>query len=129
MRGWVLHMLGTTEIRLGQLDSALEHITGAILSMRAAGETTGMVLILDDFADYAGATGDLPRSLRLFGAGRALEDATGTGLAAATEVVMRRERYREALKAEDADRLVAEGRAMSLDEAVEYALQTVPQAT
>ena len=27
MRGWVLHMLGSTEIRLGQLDPALEHIT------------------------------------------------------------------------------------------------------
>ena len=59
--------------------------------MRAAGETTGLVLVLDDFADYAAATGDIPRSLRLFGAGRALEDATGTGLAAATEAVMRRD--------------------------------------
>ena len=128
MRGWVLHMLGSTEIRLGQLDPALEHITGAMLSMRAAGETTGMVLILDDFADLAAASGDLARSLRLVGAGRALEDATDTRLAAATELVMRRERYREAMGLEDADRLMAEGRAMSLDEAVEYALQAVPQA-
>jgi tetratricopeptide (TPR) repeat protein len=128
MQGWVLHMLGTTEIRLGQLDSALGHIRGALVNMRAAGETTGLVLVLDDFADYAAATGDIPRSLRLIGAGRALEDATGTGLAVATETVMRRERYREALRAEDADRLVAEGRALSLDEAVEYALQAVPQA-
>ena len=97
MQGWVLHMLGTTEIRLGQLDSALGHIRGALVNMRAAGETTGLVLVLDDFADYAAAIGDIPRSLRLIGAGRALEDATGTGLAAATEEVMRRERYREAL--------------------------------
>jgi len=129
MQGWVLHMLGSTEIRLGQLDSALRHIRGALVNMRAAGETTGMVLVLDDFADHAAATGDIPRSLRLIGAGRALEDATGTGLAAVTEDIMRRERYREALGAEDADRLVAEGRAMSLDEAVEYALQAVPQGT
>ncbi len=127
MRGWVLHMLGSTEIRLGQLDPALEHITGAMLSMRAAGETTGMVLILDDFADLAAASGDLARSLRLVGAGRALEDATDTRLAAATELVMRRERYREAMGLVDADRLMGEGRAMSLDEAVEYALQAGPQ--
>ena len=53
MQGWVLHMLGTTEIRLGQLDSALGHIRGALVNMRAAGETTGLVLVLDDFADYA----------------------------------------------------------------------------
>jgi len=127
MHGWVLHMLGTTEIRLGLLDPALEHIRGALVNMQAAGETTGLVLVLDDFADYAAATGDLERSLRLIGAGRALEDATGTGLAAATELVMRRERYRETLRAEDADRLLAEGRAMSLDEAVRYALQAVPR--
>jgi predicted ATPase/class 3 adenylate cyclase len=129
MQGWVLHQLGTTEIRLGQLDSALGHIRGALVNMRAAGETTGLVLVLDDFADHAAASGDLPRALRLIGAGRALEDATGTGLAAATEEVMRRERYREALGTADADRLVAEGRAMSLDEAVEYALQAVPTGT
>jgi len=129
MQGWVLHQLGTTEIRLGQLESALGHIRGALVNMRAAGETTGLVLVLDDFADHAAATGDIPRALRLIGAGRALEDATGTGLAAATEEVMRRERYRAALSSDDADRLVAEGRAMSLDEAVEYALQAAPQGT
>jgi len=126
MQGWVLHMLGSTEIRLGQLEPALGHIREALTRMKAAGETTGLVLVLDDFADYAAATGDIPRSLRLIGAGRALEDATGTGLAAVTEEVMRRERYREALGSSDADRFVAEGRAMSLDEAVEYALLTVP---
>jgi tetratricopeptide (TPR) repeat protein len=122
MQAWVLHMLGSTEIRLGLLEDATTHITSALRTMKRAGETTGMVLVLDDFADLAAATGDLSRSLRLIGAARALEDATDTRLAAVTEDLMRRERYREALKAPEAERVQAEGRAMTLDEAVAYAL-------
>ncbi|MGZ3632542.1 MAG: ATP-binding protein [Candidatus Limnocylindrales bacterium] len=122
MQAWVLHMLGSTEIRLGLLEDATAHITSALRTMKRAGETTGMVLVLDDFADLAAATGDLSRSLRLIGAARALEDATDTRLAAVTEDLMRRERYREALKAPEAERVEAEGRAMTLDEAVAYAL-------
>jgi predicted ATPase/class 3 adenylate cyclase len=123
MQAWVLHMLGSTEIRMGLMEDATAHITSALTTMKRAGETTGMVLVLDDFADLAGATGDLPRSLRLIGAARALEDATDTRLAAVTEDLMRRERYREALESADADRFLAEGRAMNLEEAVAYALE------
>jgi predicted ATPase/class 3 adenylate cyclase len=123
MQGWVLHMLGSTEIRAGLLEDGKLHITGALRAMRHAGETTGMVLVLDDFADLAAAKGDLQRSLRLIGAARALEDATDTRLAAVTEDLMRRERYREALSLKDAQDLLAEGRTMSLDDAAAYALE------
>jgi len=124
MQAWVGHMLGSTEIRLGQLDEAEAHITNALRTMHQAGETTGLVLVLDDFADLAAARDDLPRALRLIGAARALQDATDTRLAEVTEDLMRRERYRVALERADAQRLVAEGRSMSLEAAVVYALGT-----
>jgi predicted ATPase/class 3 adenylate cyclase len=122
MMGWVLHMLGSTEVRLGKLGPAEEHIREDLLSMQAAGETTGIVMIIDDFADLAAARQLIPRALRLIGAARALEDATDARLAATTQELMRRERYRDVLAADEAERCLAEGRAMDMAQAVAYAL-------
>ncbi|MFI5261075.1 MAG: adenylate/guanylate cyclase domain-containing protein [Candidatus Limnocylindrales bacterium] len=122
MLGWVLHMLGSTEVRLGSLAPADEHIRGALVRMQQAGETTGIVMVLDDFADLAAARGNVQRALRLIGAARALEDVTDARLAATTQELMRRDRYRDVLAADDAERCLAEGRAMDLERAVAYAL-------
>ena len=122
MQGWALHMLGSTEVRLGLLDDAEEHLRGALERMQAAGETTGMLMIVSDFADLAAGRGQLPRALRLLGAGRELEEASGARLASLTDELMRRDEYGSALARPEAERFEAEGRRLSLDAAVAYAL-------
>ncbi len=123
MTAWALHMLGSTEVHTGHLASSWGHLREAIEMMRAAGETTGLVLALDDFSDLANAAGDLPRAARLAGAARSLEDATGTRLAGISARLMARsDRTMEALPPEQIAKFAAEGRALTLDEAVELAL-------
>ncbi len=122
---WILRMLGSAEIRLGRLDPAAQHISAAMRAMQDAGETTGIALVLDDFADYAAARGDLRRAVQLNGAARALEEQTATGLAGTTSTVMRYWDYRGTLSEEDAQRLLAEGRAMRLNDAIALAFATV----
>jgi hypothetical protein len=84
-----------------------------------------MTLVLDDFSSLAVAEGDLPRAARLRGAARILTATTGAGLAGFIEELYEegiRPTARAAMSAEEIERYGAEGAAMSLDEAVAYAL-------
>jgi hypothetical protein len=70
--------------------------------------------------------GDFPRAARLRGAARNLTRETGTGLAAFVEDTFEagvRPGVRAHLSEEDLARYGAEGAAMTLDEAVAYALE------
>lgn len=125
MAGWSLHMLGSAEVKLGRLGSAYGHLRDALLAMVADRETTGIVLSLDDFAELTSATGDVSRSLRLWGAARRLQEETGTGLAGfANQLMSRFELPTGGLSPAEVDALQAEGRALSTDEAVALALET-----
>jgi hypothetical protein len=71
------------------------------------------------------AEGDLPRAARLRGAARNLTATTGAGLAGFIEELYEegiRPTARAAMSTEEVERYGAEGAAMSLDEAVAYAL-------
>ncbi len=123
MTAWALHMLGSAEVHTGDLAASWMHLREAIGMMRAAGETTGLVLALDDFADLAAAAGDLARAARLEGAARSLEDATGTRLAGISARLMARSgRSAVALPPDEVARCTAEGRALTLDAAIDLAL-------
>src|SRR4029079_4837863 len=97
----------------------------AIAHFVAAGDAAGITLTLDDASAVAVAEGDLPRAARLRGAARNLTDETGAGLASYVEDSFdwrARPGVRTRMSAEDLARYGAEGAAMTLDEAVAYAL-------
>ena len=128
MEAWSLHMLGTSLLRQGELDQARTAIEEAIGHFVAAGDAAGITLTLDDASAVAVAEGDLPRAARLRGAARNLTDETGAGLASYVEDSFdwrARPGVRTRMSEEDLARYGAEGAAMTLDEAVAYALGSV----
>jgi len=126
MEAWSLHMIGTGLIRLGEVPEAVDNINTAIRLFHAAGDVAGITLGLDDLASAAAATGDLPRGARLWGAARALSSASGVRLADLVDSQVdadHRANARSTMDPADLERYAAEGRSMSLDESVAYALE------
>ena len=87
--------------------------------MLRARETTGLVLVLDDWADYAFNIGDMERAARLLGAARHLQDQTSTGLAEWSNLQLRQgglpfPDFDEATR----ERLKADGAALSVEDAI-----------
>ncbi len=128
MEAWSHHMLGTAQTRLGvSLDDARGNVETAMRLFHGFGDVAGLTLTLDDFASIAIALGDLPRAAKLWGAARALSAAGGVGLADFVDTQYEsygRPSTRQAFDPAELDRLAEEGRSMSLDESVAYALET-----
>jgi tetratricopeptide (TPR) repeat protein len=127
MEAWSHHMLGTAMIRQGTLEGSRRHIEAAMRLFHTFGDVAGITLVLDDFASLAIATGDLPRAARLWGAARALSSAGGVGLADFVDRQFSfygRPNARQTLDPGELERYAAEGRQMTLDESVAYALET-----
>jgi predicted ATPase/class 3 adenylate cyclase len=127
MEAWSHHMLGASQIRLGTLDEARRNVDAAMRLFHGFGDVAGLTLTLDDFASIAIATGDVPRAAKLWGAARALSAAGGVGLADFVDTQFEfygRPSTRESIDPAELDRIAQEGRAMTLDESVAYALQT-----
>lgn len=125
MEAWSMHMLATALLRRGDVDDAFTQASRAMEHFYAASDTAGITLGLDDLSAIAVALGDLPRAARLRGAARNLTTLTGTGLAGYVEDLYEagvRPGVRGQMPAEDLARYGAEGAAMTLDEAVAYAL-------
>jgi predicted ATPase len=127
MEAWSHHMLGTSQIKLGTLDEARRNVQAAMRLFHGFGDVAGITLTLDDFASIAIAVGDLPRAAKLWGAARALSAAGGVGLADFVDTQFEfygRPSTRQAFDPVELDRISEEGRAMTLDESVAYALET-----
>ena len=125
MEAWSLHMMGTAQLRKGEPADARENVAHAMRHFYASGDAAGITLTLDDLSSVAVAEGDLPRAARLRGAARNLTNLTGTGLAGYVEEMYERgvrPGVRGHMSEEDLARYGAEGAAMTLDEAVDYAL-------
>lgn len=126
MTGWALHMLGGGLVRLGRFEEADGNFREALREFHAAGDVSGLALVLDDLASVAiAADEDRPRAARLWGAARAISSAGGVGLADfidATYEAPNRPHARASLDAEEFERYAQEGRSMSVDESVAYAL-------
>ena len=125
MEAWALHMLGTGQLRNGQVAEARQNIEDAVRHFHASGDASGLTLTLNDLSSVAVAQGDLPRAARLHGAARNLTTETGTGLAGFVEDTYEagaRPGVRSTMSTVDLERYSAEGAAMTLDEAVAYAL-------
>ncbi|MEO8571452.1 MAG: hypothetical protein ABI553_07090 [Chloroflexota bacterium] len=126
MEAWSLHMLGTGLLRKNEVAEAREHIIHAMRHFYAASDTAGITLGLDDLSSVAVADGDLPRAARLRGAARHLTAVTGTGLAGYVEDLFEagvRPGVRGQMSEEELARYGAEGAAMTLDQAVMFALE------
>ncbi len=126
MEAWSLHMLATARLRQERLAEARDLMVTALRLFHDSGDAAGMALVLDDFASLAARDDDAERSLRIWGAARNLSSTTGTGLASFVDEAheqFQRPTARDALDPAEAERLVKEGGAMTLDEAVAYALE------
>jgi predicted ATPase/class 3 adenylate cyclase len=126
MEAWSLHMIGTGLLRTGDAAEATENSRAAIRLFHAAGDVAGITLGLDDLAGAASIAGDLPRAARLWGAARALSSASGVRLADLVDSQVEgtsRPSARSAMDPAELERFAMEGRQMSVDESVAYALE------
>ncbi len=78
---WDLHATGLAALRLEQLDEARAEWREAMDIFVEAGDSSGIVLLLSNFAEHARALGDLEREATLVGAWTAMSERTGVGLA------------------------------------------------
>ena len=127
MEAWSLHMLSSAQMRALRIDESRRNISQAMRLFHAYGDVAGVTLALDDYAALAVADGDLPRAARLWGAARALSSASGVGLADFVDTQFEfysRPNAAHSLEPDELQRYAQEGRSMTLDESVAYALQT-----
>jgi predicted ATPase/class 3 adenylate cyclase len=127
MEAWSLHMVSTALIRARDVEGSRRNAGEALRLFHAFGDVAGMTLAVDDFAALAVADGDLPRAARLWGAARALSSAGGVGLADFVDRQFEfysRPNARFILEPDELEKYAQEGRSMTLDESVAYALQT-----
>jgi tetratricopeptide (TPR) repeat protein len=125
MEAWSLHMAGGALLRQGRRDEARPYLDEALRHFFVAGDAAGITLVIDDLSAQAIADGDFERAARLWGAGRALATATGATLATFTGTYIESlllPHVRALIDPADLERWSAEGAALSLDEAVAYAL-------
>jgi predicted ATPase len=125
MEAWSLHMVGSALLRTRKRDESRPYLQEALRHFVLAGDAAGMTLVVDDLSAQALADEEPERAARLWGAGRALAKATGATLASFTDAWIEtqlRPNVRNMIDKADLDRWAAEGAAMSLDDAVAYAL-------
>jgi predicted ATPase/class 3 adenylate cyclase len=119
--GWALFTRGILALQMNEPAISRQTLVEALRIFAAADDVTGKVLVLDAFAEVAARDGDPLRSARLAGAASAHEVSSGAGLGT---IVARREGWRTNLVMSAAEKAAhAEGGALSLDQAVAYALE------
>ncbi len=126
MEAWALHMHGTALLRNGDAAGAQRDVAHAIRHFHSSGDASGLTLTLDDMSAIAVAKGDLPRAARLRGAARNLTHETGAELAEYVEDTMEvgvRPGIRSHMSSDELARYAQEGAALTLDQAVAYALE------
>ena len=119
---WAIHTLGLAKLQLGDIDGARRAWTEAIGLFRAAGDVSGIILQLDNHSALALHNRDFTRAARLWAASRSFQESSGTGLVRLARISEIRT-GREGLTDEEVATAWADGRALSLDEAVAYALE------
>jgi len=121
--GWSLRMLGRTLLRQGRPGEARVPIAESMRLFAAAGDVSAILLHLADYATIAALEGDEQREMRLVGAVRHLRQLTGHDVVDHPVNAVPGVDELEAKLGRDAEPLLAEGAAMTVDELVRYALQ------
>ena len=119
--------LGIVETRRGDHGRAKTLLEEGLVLSRKLGSMVNAAEILETLAEMAGALGDSTRAARLWGAADALREVTGSPWAPLERRL--HEPYLDVLRSgvDEADWRVAweEGRAMTLDQAVDYAMEGI----
>jgi predicted ATPase/class 3 adenylate cyclase len=120
---WALHYAGLMAVHLQRLGRAREALTEGLTLLAEAADLSGYPIFLGDFSDLAIAEGDPERALRLRGASTTLQAQTGAGIEEATAGTYHaRQSLGAGITEERVQALLEEGRAMTPDQAVAYAL-------
>ena len=126
---WAHHTLGLSLFHLGDFAGARRQWVEMLRIFQAAEDVSGIGTALSNFRTLAIEAGDLERALRLAGASGAVVMRTGVDLA---DIIAQNEgdanRERTMVDEATAARLLAEGAAMPLAQAIAYALEDEPVA-
>ena len=121
---WSLWLVGASALDSGDLVLASLSLREALRMLEEVGDTSGVPIILSELAAVAMTGGDAAHAVRLQAAAESVEDSIGTGLGRATS---RREERARAVRNLVGDKDLAgvwdEGQAMTVEEAVAYALE------
>jgi predicted ATPase/class 3 adenylate cyclase len=124
---WALHTLGLAYHRLGATRShAVPLWREALAHFAAVGDVSGITILLGDFGLDAVSDGDMLRAVRLKVASERLATAGGTGLGNLFHQLEETYSGVEALDPVDLHAAIESGLAMTVEQAVEYALIRVP---
>jgi tetratricopeptide (TPR) repeat protein len=121
MLAWSTHTLGLVAVGTGNHEIGKRWFSEALKLFVEAKDVSGITLQLDNLSVIARAEGDPVRATRLAAAAVAQQTSTGTGLGG---LLSQREGRsgREGLGEKEAATAWAEGQAVTLDEAIAYAL-------
>ena len=120
----VLDALGVIALEQGDVDGARSLFSDSIRTFEQVGERCDVGLPITSFAWLAARQGQPDRAVRLFAAGEAVRGPTlrwGRWTKRRREILL--SNARAALGDETFERAWAEGKAMTVEQAVEYALQ------
>jgi predicted ATPase/class 3 adenylate cyclase len=118
--GWALFVRANVALKSGEPARAKSFGTEGLAIFADAQDPTGAALLLATLAGVARAEGDILRAARLSGASEAQEASSGAGLGSAVDSV---EGFRIGdFTSEAAANARAEGKAMTLEQAIAYAL-------
>jgi DNA-binding CsgD family transcriptional regulator len=116
--------LGLAALGRGDHGRAISSFERSLAMSQSAGRKPSLINALEGMASLAGAQGDAPRAARLWGAAEAGREATSIALPPGDRAL--HEPYlasaRSRLGVAAWEEALSKGRAMSLDEAAEYAL-------
>jgi tetratricopeptide (TPR) repeat protein len=118
-----LHGLGSVAYEQGDYATARMFYGESLEIQRKLENRHGIAMLLESFVSLAGAQGQPERALRLAGAAAALREVIGTPLPPLKQVKLEHhlETARQALGEEVSARTFADGRAMTMEQAIESA--------
>jgi non-specific serine/threonine protein kinase len=122
--GRALGEIGRAECDEGRHDLALKHFAEGMTILHGLGNRPGVIESLEGLAGVAAATAAPRRAARLWGAADALRQEIGNARSARENIAYERQvkPVRAILTAKAFDQAWDEGRAMTVDDAVRYAL-------
>jgi predicted ATPase/class 3 adenylate cyclase len=125
----LLNNLGEVALEQRRYSDARSRLEEGLTALRELGERRALAFLLENFGGLAAAAQAEPeRAFRLVGAAAALREAIGAPLPPTEKARLDRwlEPARRTLSQEAQERALAEGRAMPLDAAMDYALEGAP---
>ncbi|MFL5732491.1 MAG: tetratricopeptide repeat protein, partial [Chloroflexia bacterium] len=126
-RGIAVSLGNLGNVAYGQGDYAIAHslYEGSLALMRELGVSWGIGWILAGLGGVAAGVGQASRGTRLLGAAEALEEAPGSIFGQDDRMVYEQgiASARAQLSEEEFEKAWAEGRAMTMEQAIEYAIE------